>query len=137
MLSLFSRVQVLATLWSVALQTPLSMGFSRQGYWSGWPCPSPGDLPNPGIEPVSLASPALAGGFFTTGATWKAQIDIPITWMTLKGIMLSERSQTQTLHLYDFSQRQSCTNSGQISSFQKLGVGRGCDTQSAGGRSLF
>ena len=43
------------------------MGFSRQEYWSGLPCPSPGDLPDPEIEP---ASPALAGGFFTTGATW-------------------------------------------------------------------
>ena len=42
------------------------MGFSRQEYWSGLPCPPPGDLPNPGIEPVSLVCPALAGGFFTT-----------------------------------------------------------------------
>ena len=96
-----------------------------------------GIFPHPGIKPVSLASPALAGGFFTTSATWKARIDTPITWMTPKGIMLNERSQTQTLHLYDFSQRQSCRNSRQISSFQKLRVGRGCDTRSAGGRSLF
>ena len=42
------------------------MGFPRQEYWSGLPFPSPGDLPDPGIEPTSLASPALAGGFFTT-----------------------------------------------------------------------
>ena len=55
-----------ATLWTVALQVPLSMGFSRQEYWSGLPCPSPGDLPNPGIEPTSLTSPELANGFFTT-----------------------------------------------------------------------
>ena len=48
------------------------MGFSRQEYWSGWPCPPPGDLPNPGIEPMSLISPALAGRFFTTSATWEA-----------------------------------------------------------------
>ena len=47
------------------------MEFSRQEYWSGLPFPSPGDLPNPGIEPVSLMSPILAGGFFTTSATWK------------------------------------------------------------------
>ena len=47
-------------------------GFSRQEYWSGMPCPPPGDLPNPGIEPTSLMSPALAGGFFTTSATWEA-----------------------------------------------------------------
>ena len=49
-----------------ACQAPLSMRFSRQEYWSGLPCPLPGDLPNSGIEPTSLASPALAGGFFTT-----------------------------------------------------------------------
>ena len=51
-------------------QAPLSMEFSRQEYWSELPCPSPGDLPNPGIEPPSLRSPALAGGFFTTSTTW-------------------------------------------------------------------
>ena len=49
--------------WTVAHQTPLSMGFPRQYYWSGLPFPSPGDLLNPGIEP---GSPTLAGGFFTT-----------------------------------------------------------------------
>ena len=48
------------------------MGFSRQEYWSEFPCPSPGDLPEPGIKPASLMSPALAGGFFTTSATWEA-----------------------------------------------------------------
>ena len=51
------------TPWTVARQTPLSMGFSRQEYWSGLPFPFPRDLPHPGIEPASLA---LAGGFFTT-----------------------------------------------------------------------
>ena len=58
---------------TVAHQVPLSMGFSRQEYWSGLPCPSLGDLPHPWIEPVSLLSPALAGGFFTISATWEAQ----------------------------------------------------------------
>ena len=48
------------------------MGFPRQEYWSGLSFPSPGDLPDPGIEPVSLMSPALAGGFFTTSTTWEA-----------------------------------------------------------------
>ena len=52
--------------WTVARQTPLSIGFSRQEYWSGLPCPPPGDHPDPGIEPASLTPPALAGGFFTT-----------------------------------------------------------------------
>ena len=69
MLSRFSRVQLFVTLWTVARQAPLSMGFSRQEYWSGLSCPPPGDLPNLGIEPASLMSPALAGGFFTTGTT--------------------------------------------------------------------
>ena len=55
-----------ATPWTVAHQAPLSMGFSRQEYWSGLPCPTPGDLADPGIEPTSPASPALAGRFFTT-----------------------------------------------------------------------
>ena len=53
----------------VACQAPLSMGFSRQEYWSGLPYSPPGDLPDPGIEIVSLTSPALAGGFFVTNAT--------------------------------------------------------------------
>ena len=47
-----SRVQLFVTLWTVAYQAPLAMGFSRQEYWSGLPFPSPGDLPNPGIEPM-------------------------------------------------------------------------------------
>ena len=54
------------TPWTVAQQAPQSKGFSRQEYWSGLPFPSPGDLPDPGIKPASLASPAMAGGFFST-----------------------------------------------------------------------
>ena len=71
-LSHFSHVRLCVTPWTVAHQTTLSMEFSRQEYWSGLPCPPPGDLPNLGIEPTSLVSPALAGGFFTTSATWEA-----------------------------------------------------------------
>ena len=63
------------TPWTVAHQAPLSMGYSRQGSWSGLPFPSPGDLPNSGIEPKSLMSPALAGGSFTTSATGKSLYD--------------------------------------------------------------
>ena len=70
-LSCFSCVWLFATPWTVAHQAPLSMGFSRQEYESGLPRPSPGDLPDPAIEPVPLTSPALAGGFFTTSATWE------------------------------------------------------------------
>ena len=73
--SCFSRVQLFATIWTVAHQAPLSIGFSRQEYQSGLPFPPPGDLPNPGIEPRSLISPALVGGFFTTSATWEACLD--------------------------------------------------------------
>ena len=58
---------------TVARQTPLSMEFSRQDYWSGLPFPPPEDLPNPEIKPVSLESPVLAGGFLTTEPTWEAQ----------------------------------------------------------------
>ena len=74
LLSHFSHVQLFAILWTVACQASLSIGSSRQGYWSGLPFPPPEDLPNPGTEPASLMSPALAGGFFTTSATWEALI---------------------------------------------------------------
>ena len=67
-----SPVQLFATLWTVAHQVPLSMGFSRQEYWSGLPFPPSEDLPDPGIKLESLIPPALAGGFFTTNATWEA-----------------------------------------------------------------
>ena len=61
-----SRVRLFATLLTIARQAPLSMGLSWQKYWSGLPFSLPGDLLNPGIEPVSLVAPALAGEFFTT-----------------------------------------------------------------------
>ena len=61
-----SRDQLCATLWTIALQAPLSTGFSRNEYWSGLLFPTPGDLPDPGIKPMSPVSPALAAGFFTT-----------------------------------------------------------------------
>ena len=62
----------LCDLWATVCQAPLSMGFSRQEYWTGFPCPPPGDLPDPGIEPASLTPTALTSGFFTTSATWEA-----------------------------------------------------------------
>ena len=71
-LSHFSHVQLCAALWTVACQAPLSMGFSRQEYWSGLPCSPPGDLPDPGIKPSSFKYSALTGKFFTTNATWEA-----------------------------------------------------------------
>ena len=68
-LSHCSCVPLCVTVWTVACQAPLFMGFSRQEYLSGLPFPSPGDFPDPGIEAVSLMSPAIAGGIFTTSAT--------------------------------------------------------------------
>ena len=70
---MLSRVQLFATPWTVAHKAPLSMEFSRQEYWSGLPFPSPGNLPDPGIKPMSLASHALVGGFFTTEPPGKPQ----------------------------------------------------------------
>ena len=73
---LHSYVWLVATTWTAARQAPLSVGFSRQKYWSGLPCPSPGDLPDPGIEPASPESSASTGGLFTTvppGKPWKPQ----------------------------------------------------------------
>ena len=69
---LLSLVQLFVTLWTVARQAPLSMGFSRPEYWSGLPCPPPGDHLNPGVEPASLVSASLADRFFTTSTTWEA-----------------------------------------------------------------
>ena len=69
---LLSRVQLFATLRTVAHQAPLSMRFFKLEYWSGLLFPTPQDLPYSGIEPATLASPALAGGFFYHCATWEA-----------------------------------------------------------------
>ena len=68
---ILSPVQLFVTPWTVVHQAPLSVGFPRREYWSGLSFPSPEDLPDPGIEPVSLASAVLADGFFTA-ATWEA-----------------------------------------------------------------
>ena len=73
----FSHLVMSNFLWPLELpdcQAPLSMEFSRQENWTGLPVPSPGDLPNTEIEPGSLASPAPAGRFFTTSATWEAHV---------------------------------------------------------------
>ena len=62
-----------AILWTVACQAPLSVGFFRQKYWSGLPCPLSVDLPDPGMEAASLA---LAGGFFSTSASWETPLSL-------------------------------------------------------------
>ena len=72
--SCFSHVQLFATPWAIDHQAPLSMECSRQEYWSGFPFPPPGDLPHPRIKPSSPVSPALAGEFFTTSATFSPTV---------------------------------------------------------------
>ena len=77
------------------------MGFSRHEYWSGLPFPPPGDLPNPGIETASLPSPVLAGGFFTTSATW----EVPISIHMYTYISIHTHTHTHT-HTYLFIKRE-------------------------------
>ena len=74
MLNCVSHVRLFANLWTVARQAPLPKGFSRQECWSGLLYSSPWNLPEPGIEPTSLMSAALAGEFFTTSATWAGKM---------------------------------------------------------------
>ena len=95
MLSCFSCVQLFATLWTIAHQAPLSLGFSRQECWNGLPFPSPGDLPNPGIKPTSLMSPASAGIVFITSTTWEAQRYIGVCVYLFKLVFLFLQINTQ------------------------------------------
>ena len=83
----FSRVQLLVTLWTAAHQAPLSMGFSRQEYWSGLPCPPPEDLPDPGIEP---GSPALQVVSVLCGSLGKL-------WFVLETLIKNQLSQVYPL----------------------------------------
>ena len=82
---------LLPTPWTVACQAPLSMGFSRQEYWSELPCSPPGDLPDPGIEPASPESPISAGRLFTTEPTSK-----PCSGCTVNGYRLV----TSNFHIF-------------------------------------
>ena len=86
--------------WAVAQQAPLSIEFSRQEYWSGLPCPPPGDLPDPGIKPASPASPELTGRFFTTAPPGKSIC--LVTTLQLEGPELQSRSKAASLHLSFF-----------------------------------
>ena len=76
--SVSCSVRLFMTPWTVARQAPLSTGFPRQEYWGGLSFSSPGDLPDPGMEPASLKSSALAVGFFTTSVTWEAAMNVYI-----------------------------------------------------------
>ena len=99
-----SSVRLFATPWTVTYQAPQSMGFSRQEYWSGVPFPSPGDLPDPGIEP---GSPRIVGRRFTICATREDSVikkneimSLEATWMDLEIIILSEIRQRQIYITY-------------------------------------
>ena len=85
-----SRVRLFATPWTVVCQAPLLMGFSRQEYWSGLPFSPPEDLLNPGIEPATPVSPALAGRFFTTEPPEKIRMWKSCEWVELFRIPWAE-----------------------------------------------
>ena len=91
-LSLFSRVWLFETVWTIACQAPLSMGFSRQECWSGLPCPPPGDLPDPGNEPASLMSPALVDRFFTTRTTRETHPHSIPSWLICKDLQAGSKN---------------------------------------------
>ena len=82
-----SHVRLFATPWTVAHQAPLSKGFPRQEYWSRLPYPPSGDLPDPGIKPMPLASPALAGGFFIPAPPGKLLPSLVLLFLFLKFLL--------------------------------------------------
>ena len=98
-LSCLSGVRLLATPWTVVCQASQSMGFSRQEYWSGLPCPPPGDLPSLGIKPTTLMSLALAGVFFTTSTTREAHLHTQIPQRVSAPLQLKHTEGT-TCHLF-------------------------------------
>ena len=111
-LSRFIHVWLLAILCTVVHQALLSMGFSRQEYWSGLPCPPPGDLSDPGMEPTSFMSLALAGEFFTSSATWEhktgfSNLTLQITW----GLWLKIIVPRPALKVPDWKVRREARNS--------------------------
>ena len=84
--------------WAVAHRAPLSMGFSRQEYWGGLPCPPPGDLPDAGFEPTSLTSPVFTGRFFTTSTTWQTHVQPTLCWAFLFELNWHSQSCSSQLH---------------------------------------
>ena len=119
MLSHFSHVQLFVTLWTVAHQAPLPMGFSRQEYWSGLPYPPPVDLFDPEIELTSLMSPALSGGCFTMSASWEAS--------NHKGMRIVDHLRCLLRNLYASQESRVRTRLGTMDWFQiGKGVCQGC-----------
>ena len=149
MLSCFSCVQLFVTLWTIARQAPLSMGFSRQEYWSRSPFPSPGNLPNPWIKPVSPGSPTWAGEIFITDSTvqplkslysfadfWKIVriihmgpfdcVDQNKLWEILKGMEISDHLTCLLRNLHEGWETTVRTGHGTIDTFQiRKGVHQG------------
>ena len=107
---MLSRVWLFATPWTAAYQAPPSMGFSRQEYWSGLPCPPPGDLPHPGMEHNCLLSSALVGGFFTTSTTGEAMAPHSST-LAWKILWTEEPGRLQSMRLH-FHFLPSCIGEG-------------------------
>ena len=95
LLNCFSHVQLFATPWTVAFQAPLSLGFSRQEYWSGLSCPPPGDFPNPGIEP---RSPTLQADSLPTEPPGKPKNTGVGSLSLLQGLFLTQESNWGILH---------------------------------------
>ena len=89
LLSRFSHAQLCSTLWTVARQAPLSMGFSQQEYWSGLPCLPPGDLPNPGTKP---RSPALQADSLLLSHQGSL-IELPTPGLTTFRLVLQDRNE--------------------------------------------
>ena len=119
-LSHLSCLGLFATLWTVPTRLSLSMGFSRQEYWSVLPFLPAGDLPNPGIKPKSLMSPALAGGFFTTSTK-----KMPYLWVTT-GYWQLDRPQPKSSYPEDGAQSQTVVGVGPVAlavvTFMPVGV---------------
>ena len=114
LLLLFTRLVVssFATPGALACQSPLSIGFPRQEYWSGWPFPSPGDLPHPGIKPVS---PALEGKFFTTVPRGKPFNFLPLSKFSLSANSHQPYSRHRPTHTHtSLNHQQKCPGSNQI-----------------------
>ena len=100
-LNCFSCIQLFVMLRTVAHQAPLSMGFSRQEYWSGLPCFPLGNLPDPGREPMFLKVSALVGRIFTTSVTCEAQVKV-YTLLCTKQITNNDLLNNTGNHLYNF-----------------------------------
>ena len=100
----FSCIRLFETLWTVDRQVPLSMGFSRQEYWSGLSYPPPGDLPDLGIEPMPLISPVLAGRFFATVRSFKNSLVFPPVSIRVTGKIQCQNSHKSLAQLIKHGQ---------------------------------